>query len=305
VVNRRPSVLRPDATFDRDDPRVLMDRTAQAGSSRTVGTLVVLGDSVGVGLGDPVAGRGWRGFAPMLAQALAPERFINLSVNGARLGSVRRGQLPAALRCRPDVAVVVAGMNDTMRSDFDTHRLHADLERIVADLTAAGALVLTIRYHDHGRVFRMPGPLRRILSARINDLNSVFDVVVRRHNTPVVDLAGLPGIYTKSAWSVDRLHPSELGHRLLAKAFAAHVAEAGMAAGDVSLVCAGGLEVTKVQRAVWLVGKGLPWLIRRSTDLVPHLAATMLRAAFADQIAAGRALLEEEPEPAGTVTEQA
>jgi hypothetical protein len=31
----------------------------------------------------------------------------------------------------------------------------------------------------------------------------------------------------------------------------------------------------------------------------------MLRSAFADQIAAGRALLAEEPEPAGTVTEQA
>jgi lysophospholipase L1-like esterase len=269
-----------------------------------VGTLVVLGDSVGVGLGDPVAGRGWRGFAPLLAQALAPERFINLSVNGARLGSVRRDQLRVALGSRPDVAIVVAGMNDTMRSDFDTRRLHADMDRIVGDLTAAGALVLTIRYHDHAKVFRLPGPLRRMLLSRITELNGVFDRVARRHRTPVVDLAELPGIYTKSAWSVDRLHPSELGHRLLARAFAQRVAEAGLVAGEVPLACAGGMEVTKTQRVVWLIGKGLPWLIRRSTDLVPHLAVTMLRAAFADQIAAGRALLEEEPEPAVTATEQ-
>ena len=269
-----------------------------------MGTLVVLGDSVGVGLGDPVAGRGWRGFAPLLAEALAPQRFINLSVNGARLRSVRREQLPVALRSRPDVAIVIAGMNDTMRSDFDPHRLHADLDRIIADLTAAGALVLTIRYHDHGRVFRLPAPLRRILTARITDLNAVFDVVVRRHSTRVVDLGEQPGIYHRSAWAVDRLHPSELGHRILARAFAEHVARAGMAAGDVSLACAGGLEVTRTQRVAWLIVKGIPWLLRRSTDLVPHLVVTMVRAAFADQIAAGRALLEDEPEPAGTVTEQ-
>ncbi|HJP75939.1 MAG TPA: SGNH/GDSL hydrolase family protein [Pseudonocardiaceae bacterium] len=284
---------------------MLTDRTAHAGSSRTVGTLVVLGDSVGVGLGDPVAGRGWRGFAPLLAEALVPERFINLSVNGARLGSVRRDQLPVALRHRPDVAIVVAGMNDTMRSDFDSNRLHADLDRIVAGLTEAGALVLTIRYHDHGKVFRLPRALHRILLARISELNAVFDVVTRRHNTPVVDLAEQPGIYAKSAWAVDRLHPSELGHRVLARAFAERVAEAGLVAGDVSLACSGGLDVTRTQRVLWLIAKGIPWLLRRGTDLVPHLVVTMARAAFADQIAAGRAIWEDEPEPAGTITEQA
>ena len=284
-------------------PRVLMDRTARAASSRTVGTLVVLGDSVGVGLGDPVAG-GWRGFAPLLAEALAPERFVNLAVNGARLGSVRRDQLPVAVRSRPDVAIVVAGMNDTMRSDFDPHRLHADLDRIVADLTEAGALVLTIRYHDHGQVFRLPAALHRVLLTRITELNAVFDVVVRRHDTPVVDLGRQPGIYAKTAWAVDRLHPSELGHRILARAFAEHVGRAGLVAGEVSLACAGGLEVTRAQRAAWLVVKGIPWLLRRGADLVPHLAVTMLRAAFAEQVAAGRARWEDAPEPAGTVTEQ-
>lgn len=278
--------------------------SAYSASSRTVGTLVVLGDSVGVGLGDPVAGGGWRGFAPLLAQALAPQRFINLSINGARLGSVRRDQLPVALRSRPDVAIVIAGMNDTMRSDFDPHRLHADLDRIVADLTGAGALVLTIRYHDHGKVFRLPAALHRVLLARINELNAVFDVVVRRHATPVVDLARQPGIYHRSAWAVDRLHPSELGHRILARAFADHVANAGLVAGEVSLVCSGGRAVTRTQRAGWLVVKGIPWLLRRGSDLVPHLVVAMVRAAFTEQLAAGRARWEDEPEPAVTVTER-
>ena len=138
--------------------------------------------------------------------------------------------------------------------------------------------MLTIRYHDHGRVFRLPGALHRVLLARINELNAVFDVVARRHGAGVVDLAQVAGDLPKSAWAVDRLHPSELGHRLLARAFAGHVAEAGLVAGEVSLACSGGPVVTRTQRAAWLIVKGLPWLLRRGTDLVPHLVVAMLRA---------------------------
>jgi len=283
---------------------VLVDRTAPGTSSRTVGTLVVLSDSVGVGLGDPVTGQGWRGFAPLLAEAVAPARFVNLSVNGARLGSVRRDQLPAAVAAKPDVALVVAGMNDTMRSDFDPARLHADLDRIVAELTRTGALVVTIKYHDHGQVFRLPGPLRRILSERIAELNAVFDVVARRHNARIVDLGALPGIYYPTAWSIDRLHPSELGHRILAKAMADCVGEAGLATGEVSLVCAGGLVVSTWQHVGWLIVKGIPWLVSRSRDLVPHFVGAMLRARFADQFGTRSLVLEDEPDPA-SVTEQA
>lgn len=286
-------------------PGVLMDRTALEGSSRTVGNLVVLGDSVGVGLGDPTPDRRWRGFAGLLAEAMTSTHVFNLSVNGARLGSVRRNQLPIALRCEPDVAIIMAGMNDTMRSDFDPNRLHADLDRMVSNLTDAGALVLTIRYHDHGQVFRLPDWLHRSLVERIGDLNAVIDVVARRHNSGIVNIAELPDIYTKNAWSVDRLHPSELGHRILAKAFADRITQAGLTAADISLTCAGGLEVTAMQRTAWLICKGIPWLLRRSTDLVPHLAATWLRATFADQIVAGQTLLDEEPDPTATITEQA
>ena len=65
-----------------------------------------------------------------------------------------------------------------------------------------------------------------------------------------------------------------------------------------------GSRTRRIDQATSLAVKGVPWLLRRGTDLVPHLAATMLRAAFAEQIAAGRALLDEEPEPAEIMTEQ-
>jgi lysophospholipase L1-like esterase len=133
-----------------------------AGSlDRDVGTLAILGDSIAVGVGEPVAGGAWRGFASLLASAVGATRLVNVASNGARVGCVHDTQLPAALRAAPDTAVVLAGMNDTMRSDFDPVRLHDQLDNVVSSLSASGAAVVTIRYHDHGRIFPLPRPLRQ------------------------------------------------------------------------------------------------------------------------------------------------
>lgn len=247
-------------------------------------TLAVLSDSIGVGVGDRTFGGGWRGFAPLLANALGAARLVNLSFNGARIGSVRAVQLPTALRVRPEAAVLMVGMNDTMRSDFDRTRLRTDLGSVVSQLVAAGTTVVTIRYHDHSRVFRLPGPLRRALAARIDQLNTVFDDVVQRHNVPMLDLHRMPGAYHPATWSVDRLHPSELGHRLLAREFAHAFAEAGLAVpGEVSLACGGGAEISGLDHVAWLVVKGIPWLLRRGSDVVPHVVSTVLRTMWANR----------------------
>lgn len=242
-----------------------------------VTSLVVLGDSTTVGVGDPVPG-GWRGVGALLAGAFPGARYLNTSVTGARVSSVRHEQLGAALAARPDAAVLLVGMNDTLRSDFDARRLHADLDAVVGSLAAAGAAVVTARFHDHSRVFRLPGPLRRALRARIDELNAVIDAVALRHGAGCVDLDRLAGAYEVETWAVDRLHPSELGHRRLAAAFAAALAELGREVpGRVSPVCEGGTRTTPLHHVGWLVLKGVPWLWRRGRDLVPHAAAIVYR----------------------------
>ncbi|WP_433271809.1 SGNH/GDSL hydrolase family protein [Actinosynnema sp. CS-041913] len=245
--------------------------------AEVVRSLVVLGDSTTVGVGDPVRG-GWRGVGPLLAASFPEARYLNPSFTGARVASVRFEQLPGALRARPDAAVVLVGMNDTLRSDFDAVTLHEDLDAIVGELVAVGAAVVTVRFHDHSRVFRLPGALRRALSARIEELNRVIDAVVRRHGVGCVDLNLMDGAYSLDTWAVDRLHPSELGHRKLARAFANRLAEQGCeVVRPVSLDCTGGLRVTPVHHAAWLVFKGIPWLWRRGRDFLPYAAAIMYR----------------------------
>ncbi|WP_260479259.1 SGNH/GDSL hydrolase family protein [Kibdelosporangium aridum] len=248
---------------------------------RQIRSLVVLGDSTAVGLGDPLPGGGWRGVGPLLADALSGTeqvRFVNVSFTGARMGCVRTIQLPQALAMAPEVAVIIVGMNDTLRSDFDPERIRADLEHVVSTLKAAGTVVLTVRFHDHAKVFRLPGSLRRALRSRINALNSVIDSVSAAYDAGCLDLDLLPGAYEMSAWSVDRLHPSELGHRLLAQGFAALLAERDCAIPNpVSLTCSGGRQVGTAGHVLWLIIKGIPWLWRRGRDLVPYALSIMLK----------------------------
>jgi lysophospholipase L1-like esterase len=232
-----------------------------------------------VGLGDPVPGGGWRGFPVLLGAALGCTELVNPSFTGARMADVRDQQLAAAVAAAPDVAVLFVGMNDTLRSDFDPGRLRADCAAVVGALRAAGAHVVLVRYHDHTRVFRLPAPLQRALRRRILALNAATAAVAAQHpaGVGVLDLDLLPGGYERAAWAVDRLHPSELGHRMLASGLTELLAASGFAVPHpVSLECAGGREVTAAYRVAWLVVKGVPWLVRRGRDLGPVIVQSLV-----------------------------
>lgn len=249
---------------------------------RAARRLAVLGDSTAVGLGDPLPDGSWRGVGPLLADALGIDPrsgdYLNASFTGARMKCVRTDQLPAALAHRPDVAVLVVGMNDTLRSNFDAAQIAADLETAAAALQEAGACVLAIRFHDHSRVFRLPKPLAHALRARIDELNGAIDRAVARRGIGCYDVGAEPATYKKVSWSVDRLHPSERGHRLLARGFAGLARDAGFAVPrPVSLECGGGAEATAWAHVGWLVVKGIPWLGRRGRDLIPYAAAITVR----------------------------
>ncbi|WP_410669229.1 SGNH/GDSL hydrolase family protein [Amycolatopsis sp. cmx-4-68] len=241
--------------------------------------LVVLGDSTAVGLGDPLPRRGgWRGVGPLVAAALGVEAggYLNPSFTGARMRCVLTRQVPAAVAHRPDVALLVAGMNDTLRPDFDAARIAADLTEVVHRLRETGTTVLPVRFHDHSKVFRLPPSLKRALSARVAELNAAIDDVVAREGVPCLDLDRLPGAYDLTSWSVDRLHPSELGHRMLADGFTRLLAEAGFDVPEpVSLTCSGGVEPSAAGHFGWLVLKGIPWLWRRGREFLPYAAVIM------------------------------
>ena len=233
--------------------------------------LAALGDSTTYGIGDPVPG-GWRGWARLLAGALATTYDVsacNVAVSGATASSVRAEQLDAALTHRPDVASLVVGVNDTMRSAWDPARIRDDLMTCADALHGTGALLLTARFHDHGAVFGLPGVLRRPLADRIETVNRVYDEIHADYGGLRVDLAARPEVTDRRFWSVDRLHPSELGHRVLAHAYAGLLAETGLVCELPSLVSAGGYDPSWRRDLAWMVAEGAPWMGRRARDLAP------------------------------------
>jgi lysophospholipase L1-like esterase len=261
-----------------------------------------LGDSVTLGVGDPVTGQGWRGWAALLAESLPEPDLHMLATNGACMADIERDQLPLALAVRPQVASVVFGINDTVRPGRDLDQISGSAERTIGALRSCGAQVLTMRLPDAGRMLRLPAPLARPLARRTHEINGVLDRVAKRFGTLHLDVAGLPEAYDRAMWAADRLHPNERGHRLLARCFHRLLADAGQPMGPPPPAEPAGRPPGTLAELAWLATKGTAWVLRRSTDLVPYLLAMAARDLFsraevADaRVAAGGAV---EPFPQG------
>ena len=252
-------------------------RTLPTGESRGYVRFAALGDSATHGVGDRADGA-WRGWARLLADTVAVHHdvsFCNLAVPGATVADVVAFQLEDAVAHGPHLASLVVGINDALRSTWDAGRVRDELLACADGLTGAGAQLLTVRFHDHSRVFHLPKPLGRPLRRRIDLLNEAYDEVVATYGGIQVDLAACPEIYGRDFWSVDRLHPSELGHRRLACEFARLVNEAGLSFAAPSPTPTV-LPPRRAENLRWMLTEGAPWMGRRARDLGPWAARTML-----------------------------
>jgi lysophospholipase L1-like esterase len=180
---------------------------------------VALGDSQTEGVGDELNPDGTpRGWADRFATDLTREtdgfRYANLAIRGRRVADVRAEQLPAALALRPDLASVVAGINDVIRPRCSLGAVVADLDAIQDELTGAGALVISATFPDLSRI----SPAARLVRERIASLNDAVRELAERHGALLVDVAQWPQASTPEMWCRDRLHLSPHGHARLAHA---------------------------------------------------------------------------------------
>ncbi|MFJ7205742.1 SGNH/GDSL hydrolase family protein [Streptomyces sp. NPDC098789] len=225
---------------------------------------VALGDSQTEGLGDGDDTTGLRGCADRFAEGLALHHpgvlYANLAVRGRLAGQVREGQLAPALALRPDLATVVAGVNDLLRPRFDPDETAAHLEAMFAALTGAGARVATVTFPDIGRLV----PLARPLGSRVTALNARIRLAADRQGVALADTARHPVVTDPRLWSEDRLHASPRGHALIA----ASVAHAlGLPGADDSwtrpLPGPGAAPRTVAGELRWANAFLSPWLARR------------------------------------------
>ncbi|MCX5317579.1 SGNH/GDSL hydrolase family protein [Streptomyces sp. NBC_00154] len=181
---------------------------------------VALGDSQTEGLGDGDDTVGLRGWADRLAEHLAAVnpslKYANLAVRGRVAGQVRAEQLGPALALRPDLATVVAGVNDLLRPRFNAAEVAGHLEEVFTALTDTGTHVVTLTFPDVGKI----APLARPVRSRVFDLNARIRAAAARHGVTVAETAGHAVTTDPRLWSADRLHASPLGHERIAAAVA-------------------------------------------------------------------------------------
>jgi lysophospholipase L1-like esterase len=181
---------------------------------------VALGDSTTEGLDDPLPDGRYRGWADRLAERLAAENpallYANLAIRGRKIDQVREEQLAAALALAPDLATVVAGLNDLLRRHYDPQAVAGHLEAMLVALRDAGAVVATFTLPDLASVV----PLARIVRPRLLAYNDAIRAIGARTGAIVVDVAAEPVATDPRLWSTDRLHASTLGHERIAAALA-------------------------------------------------------------------------------------
>ena len=178
-------------------------------------TFVAIGDSFTEGLEDPVPGGGFRGWADMVAAALAAQRpgfrYANLAIRGKLLAEVVAEQVPRAVELAPDLVSLAAGGNDILRGS-DVDDLAADFAPAVATLQAAGCRVLIFTGFDP-RMF----PVIRLLRGRIAAYNMHLRGIADDYGCDLVDLWSMRALKDIRAWSPDRLHLTTQGHQRVAQ----------------------------------------------------------------------------------------
>jgi hypothetical protein len=111
---------------------------------------------------------------------------------------------------------------------------------------------------------------------RIDDLNAIYDEIHATYGGVQVDFSEHPGIYDREFWSLDRLHPSELGHWALAHEFSALLEQHGLTFDPPALELDGD-PTTRFAELRTLAIDGVPWLARRVRDLGPSLGRRALQ----------------------------
>ena len=89
-----------------------------------------------------------------------------------------------------------------------------------------------------------------------------------------------PETYERRNWSVDRLHPNERGHRLIACRFWDRLDAAGHQMAARPDPEPAGPGATRRDDLVWMATKGTSWFVRRSIDLIPYLLFMAAREAL-------------------------
>ncbi len=233
-------------------------------------TFAVVGDSAASGVGDSDDHGNHFGWTYHLAKAFhEPLVYINASRPGARSAEVLNIQLPKVLEHTPELAAVIVGGNDLLRSNFSPDIFEKNLRQTLVELVSNGSTIMLLELHDPTVIVPMPYLVGRICRRRVNAVNEATHRLSKEFGAVTLPTRALSGIYEREKWHVDRMHPSKFGHQFIAEQFATLLRERGYFVGDVQIDPVNNR--SRKDSILWMLRNGTPWFLKRSVDLLPGL----------------------------------
>ncbi len=228
---------------------------------------VAIGDSSTEGLDDPDGRGGYRGWADRLAEHAARAypglQYANLAVRGRSAGEIKATELADALAMQPDLATVVAGMNDLLRRNWSAVRVAGEVGEMVHALTAIGATVVMFTLPDVSRRMR----LGKTMSQRTAELNIELRTIAVQERAVLLDLASSELAHDPRMWAVDRLHGNPAGHARIANELARMLGIPGVTEGGLDAPIepspARPRRDVLVEDLAWIAKFVAPWAWRR------------------------------------------
>jgi lysophospholipase L1-like esterase len=229
-------------------------------------SFVALGDSFTEGLSDDLdvtdrhigwADRTARGMASSQSIAIS---YANLAVRGRLIAHVASEQVPQAIAMEPDLVSFAAGVNDTLRRNFDLNAVATALEDSVRRMRQADIDVLLFAF---GNPSRRSG-LMSLVTDRMSKYRSATLAIAQEYGCFVVDFWNVAAFDDDSEWDSDRLHLSPQGHQRAADAalHALGLADDSWRTPGVQTP-AKNLGSQVLSNASWVSAHLAPWMARR------------------------------------------
>jgi hypothetical protein len=106
----------------------------------------------------------------------------------------------------------------------------------------------------------------------VQSLNEILADVSAQENALFIAGWEQKEVYERSFWHVDRMHPSSLGHQLIADLIRNEL--------NLPLRVSNTLPTKSIRTQkddlIWLLTSGTKWLLKRSIDLIPTLIYLMM-----------------------------
>jgi lysophospholipase L1-like esterase len=178
-------------------------------------TVLILGDSTGVGVG---ATRPEESVAGLFAADYPDAEIVNIAVSGTRVADA----IAQARRCFEaglhfDLALLHVGGNDVV-ADTPSHRLADDCDTLMRELGRVAARTAWLGPPDLGLAPLFPRAYAWVMAARSRAASKIFSAAAARHNVLFVDFSAPAHVAyfrkrRREHFAVDGFHPNSASYK--------------------------------------------------------------------------------------------